>query len=180
MEERTSLSINNIKISLLLFKYEELLHNIRSLHSSTDSQTSSFFILREEGFVYTIFRTGHINITKLKTVEDIVPAVQHIVKRLGYSGQVDYEIDNISASSCIGRIPNFVHFLHTICTSSQITSVRYVNSVFTSAFIKFQTGTVCLSKTGNLSLIGFKNAEDIDHCNSILLDLKQQYVFLSA
>ena len=176
MLEQTA--VNNIKISLYLTKGECLLSNILNLFllNHPSKSTNSYFILREHSFIYTLFFSGHINITSLKTGEDIVNGIEHIKKRLKYSGEHKLKVDNISSSGFIGKIPKFTTFLNSLKTETGIISVRYSNSVFSSAFIKFKKGgTVCLSKTGNFSIVGANSLEIVLNCSQLLTLLKEKH-----
>ena len=174
-------NVNNIKISLYLVKHRCLLENIKQLFSSNSisSNSSSFFILRASSFIYTIFHNGHINVTNLKNHSDINRCISFILQQLNYSDAYDYKIDNLSSSGSIGKIPCFVDFLHRLKDHSHIISVKYANSIFCGAFVKFQTGTICLSKTGKFSIVGCKSLEDINKCVQILHQLKKQHVMQS-
>lgn len=176
--------IKNIKISLSLPK--ELSSQTQAAArvlagASEGKRTSSFFILRTPpwptcgGWVYTVFFKGtHINVTKLKSEEEILPACQWICNQLLLvfnSVTVKVKIDNMTASGDLGKELMSSVSLRKLCLllnededlgeRTGVTFARYNSQKFPGCFIKFShLGTAILFKTGKFVIVGVSKERD--------------------
>lgn len=107
------INYHNYKISFKLEntselrgKVTELLQQSRVLVKPTISgQTYCVFSLPDLGsYVYTVFRNGHVNVTKISCLEEITAACEALQQALQLSNDLSClaKIDNITAS---GKIP---------------------------------------------------------------------------
>ena len=152
--------ITNIKISVktTFICLNTVVDKIKDLNYK---RYNNFVVFRDI-FTYVIFKSSkgennHINITKIKTFDEITCAIKHLLDVLCVS-EIKRKIDNITVSLNLHKkvdlknLPSFEHCL----------SVSYNSEKFPGVFIKFNCGTIILFHTGKCIFIGIKKEEDIE------------------
>ena len=179
--------INNIKISIKFFEFSQVKLNIKDFLASKCKYLSkrdnlNFVIFRPpNGFVYTIFHSGHINITNLKSVDEIHQAVCFIVDTLNLPQTLNeaYQIDNISANGTLHLVSKF-NSLQKLCEkiqeldeSFEVSKISYETQRFSGATIRRSgyfkknvkgNGTVLLFNNSKFIIVG---AKSLDHVKQI-------------
>jgi TATA-box binding protein (TBP) (component of TFIID and TFIIIB) len=159
--------ITNVKVSIKTSFFglntvdEVLLHK-------TFKRYSNFIVYREK-YTYIIFKSGksstnHINVTKIKRLEDVDEAIKHITCLLRVE-ELKRTIDNITVSINLQKKINLLalpHFKESISTS-------FNPEKFPGVFVKFTYGTIILFHTGKCILIGVKTISDIECLTSKLV-----------
>lgn len=158
-----SYNITNIKISLktsflcldtvvLILKEKDIAHK----------RYSNFIVIRDL-YTYIIFKQGcngcnHVNITKLKVLDDIDISIKHLCSVLLTCHIVEYKrvVDNITASINLERQFNLLEI-----TKLFPGHCSYNTEKFPGLFLKFNCGTIILFHTGKCILIGAKTESDI-------------------
>lgn len=157
--------ITNIKISIRLNEKEQthaLLRNVRACREYLRSH-GNFYILRHR-FVYVIFpASGFVNITKIKSVQEIQQSIIHFMRclRLPYSRLPFPKIDNIC---CIGQIhaPIYLQSLDTFSKIPQIYQ-RYLIRTFCALdtfprlYVRTSFGTIHVYKSGRYLFLASKH-----------------------
>lgn len=94
--------VNNIKVS---YKLNASFLKLRLLTLSSEVEVSkksnNFFVLRKNGFVYIIFYNGHVNCTKLVTLDEIESSKSVLIQYLKECSVSETKIDNITASGSV-------------------------------------------------------------------------------
>lgn len=166
--------ITNIKISLkidaiCLSSVQEILKQKNINHTSYPN----FMVIRKT-YTYIIFKKGknknnHINITKLKTLEEIddsIKVLKTIFEKL-FLIERKKTIDNITASVNLNK---FVDLL-TLPKTFPNNQISYNSEKFPGLFIKFKKGTVIVFHTGKSIIIGAKSVDDVRCLASKLADI---------
>lgn len=139
-----------------------------------EKRNPSFFIYRSD-FVYTIFFSGHINCTKIKSYNDINTAVKNILDKFGlnYNNILKLQIDNILA---VGRISYFIclqsfgHFLQ-----SKGIQVQYNPQRFPGLCIKKSPSSSLTFLSGKVILTGIKSETELKHSWNFFKQLYYEY-----
>jgi TATA-box binding protein (TBP) (component of TFIID and TFIIIB) len=161
--------VKNVKISVHLERERETLANIANLSKESDvgKRNDSFFVLRRHGFVYTIFVTGHVNVTKIKCLEDVPTAVARICGDLNARSAPRYTVDNITACGRV-HLPARVLRLKTLCdyvsvhlTELEILTVSFDTQKFPGCFLKTLRGTILLFNSGKFVFVGVRALPEI-------------------
>ena len=173
--------VNLIKLSLNVSHYPKAVENISNLTLDpkwrwfVESECTASYIFRHQsGFVYQLFKKGHINLTGVRKVEDIERAISIIYNIIGIPKIIasDYRIDNIQASGALNL--NSRHkSLKTICDNlnsvkdeCNIKKLSFESQRFPGAFIRYADercrGTVILFNSRRFVLVGVKSLEDIN------------------
>jgi TATA-box binding protein (TBP) (component of TFIID and TFIIIB) len=183
--------ISNYKVSVSLGHNKNIRNKVLELEKNDaewrkatnrlpHKKQCSFFILRElndnaRKAVFTVFYSGHINITKLKTLKDVELASYYICKRLNVS-QSHPRIDNITASGKL-NLRGSVNKLKQICdylakrrNKCDIKSVSFDTQKFPGGFIRPASlvGTTLLFNTGKYVLVGSRSVENVTHLHDWL------------
>lgn len=167
-------SITNIKVSLksdclcLNSVQQKLIEKNISFTSYTN------FIVIRHNFTYILFKTGknnnnHINITKIKKLENIDNAVENLKEILFECkfNEIFRKVDNITASVSVNKTIN----LQSLTAKFQNEKISYNPEKFPGLFIKFSVGTIILFHTGKCILIGSKKISDIECLVQKLVDI---------
>lgn len=177
-QHTSSLILRNYKISLYLWDIDKAKYNIELFLNNIELQhlikkrINTYCIIEYEGFIYSIFYTGHINITKIQNRLQLNKSVYLICNLLNYNSKISIQIDNITYSGqSISRkvsLSNFCLYLNTEETETywniilpiHIKSIKVNFMCFPNCFIKTNSGTVILAKSGKYSMIGCRKESD--------------------
>ena len=175
--------VNLLKLSLNVSDfYPKAVENISSLAKDPKYQwhcdhltTASFVFRHQSGYIYQLFKKGHINLTNVRRFEDVHRAISIIFEIIDIPKifASNYNIDNIQASGIINlRSANYS--LKRVCDGlSQlkdecrvIKRLSFECQRFPGAFIKFQDGdckgTILLFNSRKFVLVGLRRFEDIN------------------
>ena len=89
-----SVKVSNIKISIKIpsIDLNELANKIIS---SKVVVYKSFIVVDDKSYCFTFFRKGHINVTRLRGMDDVLKAVEKVALWTGFNG-LAAQIDNIT------------------------------------------------------------------------------------
>lgn len=151
-------SVNNIKVSYKVVcpSLPELLSEL-SVEKDAKKTTNNFFVLRQLGFVYVIFYTGHVNCTKLKTLDDVEKSKQ-LFLRLSVKCEVtNCRIDNITASGKVS--PGSRLNLFSFCSFLKKEGIahNFDPHKFPGLNFKLMSVTFILFNSGKFILVGGKS-----------------------
>jgi TATA-box binding protein (TBP) (component of TFIID and TFIIIB) len=172
--------INNIKISLRVKKEvnlyntlleldreREQLNNLFGAQIAVDDnikRTNNFYVIRNK-FVYTVFTSGFLNITKIKSFEDINKAIKRIcsIYEIAECDISNYSMDNISANGSFGKKLNLIEVIKAVELSEGNFIPNYKPAYFPGATLKhFKCGSIIIFASGSFNIVGAKSREDID------------------
>ena len=175
--------VNLIKLSLNISHLPNGIENISKLSRDPkwlwcrESACASSFVFRHEsGFIYQIFKSGHINLTNVRRVQEIEKAIAIIYRIIGIPKilEKEFRIDNIQAT---GRLNLYTRdrSLKSICdrlsqlgSDCNIRNLSFEPQRFPGAFIKYQDGnvkaTIILFNSRRFVLVGLNS---LDSVNSI-------------
>ena len=181
--------INNYKISIKFPGFTQLKKCINAFRQNsnhqkhiTSKQSLNFYIYRSPlRFVYTFFYSGHINVTSLKSEEDIQKSISHVYQcfNLPLSLQHESQIDNISASGGLNLITHFKS-LKALCNQIErtkdefdVSKVSYETQKFSGATLKkcasnyFKgKGCVLLFNNSKFIIVGCSSLEEIQNIHN--------------
>ena len=173
--------IKNVKISITLKKTGKIFDAIRdfSLESTVSKKTASFFVFRDI-FIYTIFYTGHINCTGIKSLSDINKATRFILTQLKLSSNAVENIrtDSILAADRISRyicISDFAKFLR-----DREYNVQYNPQRFPGLCIRNIPGCVLTFISGKVIFSGIKSENNLTRISELIRKLYNDYCNMSA
>jgi len=152
-------------------------------------QTYSVFTLPQLPYVYTIFKNGHVNVTKLTCVEDIAQACVELERALKLKPlSCRPKIDNITAS---GKIPlkskEYIDLqalseratsnVKKIAAFNEIQHVRFDVMRFPSCNIRTHNlGSLLIFSTGKFVCVGSKSILDVQLlANRLLVALLDEF-----
>ena len=168
--------INNVKISIIFLsevKIEQFKKSILSCYNDRVSYKKNIIVLRIK-YTCTIFYKPpgkyHVNVTKIKSLQDVDDALQYLRTHLFHSLNfqlVKQTIDNISANFRL----NSAISLHTIARTLENASFNHER--FPVCFVGFDNtqGKAIIFSSGCVNILGCKNAHQIE---SIWKKLKTQ------
>jgi TATA-box binding protein (TBP) (component of TFIID and TFIIIB) len=113
-------------------------------------------------FSFVVFKPSsngltHINITKVPHLGKSVKRSLKVIKKLLKTKIVSYKLDNIIATSDLGKKIS----LSKIAQTNDF-KVLYNNERFPGLFIKFDEGTVILYHSGKVVIVGCKTVRRIE------------------
>lgn len=158
-------TVTNIKVSLkscclCLSTVQKILKE-----KNVDFSTYTNFLVIKHKFTYILFKTGknknnHINITKIKNLDNIESAVENLKDLLQECNfyELYRKVDNITASLNINRTVNLLDLIKKF----QREKISYNPEKFPGLFIKFNKGTIIVFHTGRCIIIGTKSLSDIE------------------
>ena len=143
--------VNLLKLSLNVSHLPNAIYNISQIPSNAkwsfkcESVCTASFIIRESGYIYQLFKKGHINVTKVRSFEDIEKAIDIIYYIIGVPQVIakDYIIDNIQATGRL-KVYSKNKSLKYICDALSrmqkninITKLSFEAERFPGAFIRY-------------------------------------------
>lgn len=142
----------------------------RELHVSKTGP--NYYVLRTGNYVFTVYVSGHINITKLPDESHIDPVVSLVGNLVGLTSEeftgTAYKIDNITASGRSNLFPTFIPLTRVIKLLwrdrdlHKIFSIKLRREKFPGCFIKFiYGGTIVLFISGKFVIVGIRHRDQI-------------------
>ena len=162
--------IKNFKVSFYLPQASQHSASIQSKQPLASRVCHSFYVWRTK-FVFTLFYKGHVNCTKITSLEEIGQAQQELATLLDISpaSAIDYRIDNITASFTSHQ-PILVDAF--ACFVQQFDLVAHYNPLrFPGAKIKTSFGTILIFSSGKASFIGSQSVQAIQSQEKLLLSI---------
>lgn len=156
-------SVRNVKISV---KIKALCLNI-AINSLTlqNIPVKKYlnYVTFQEQFSYVVFKTSkngtnHVNVTKIKSINEINEAIAALQKYLDIT-VVSHKIDNIIATH---EWPQMVD-LQCIVRKRVFHQTKYNPERFPGLFVKCNFGTIIIFHSGKLVIVGCKNLDEIWH-----------------
>jgi TATA-box binding protein (TBP) (component of TFIID and TFIIIB) len=161
--EATTPEIRNIKAHFSI-KKKNLKHY---LHAKCDLKQISikfyhnFFVIREK-YVYIIwYKCGFVNVTKIKSENDIICALNHFCTTFDiYNVSDGIIVDNITAS---GKINQFINLKKlSAFLIDQHFEIKYNKFKFPAIFVKiYKFGTLTIFGSGSFNIIGCRSMTDL-------------------
>ena len=152
--------VSNIKISL------KTNLDISRNQFPNEKRINNFLVYRQDSFVYVIFPKGHVNVTGIKSYNDISRAVD-VIKETVVNFSPSFKItklniDNISAH---GRITNEIINLWTFIDKARdktiIIGIEFDPCTFPALKIYTTLGTALLFSNGKINLSGCKRLKHV-------------------
>lgn len=130
---------------------------------------TSFFIIRHKHLVFSVYYSGHINVTGVKQYKDFFYAFHYLKKVLCIQTLQRFSVDNITFTSqiskqCITQFGSFIDYLLTLESNNQVSTVKYSSQKFPGAFIKIKTctkATIILFSSGKYNIVGCNTLSDL-------------------
>lgn len=171
------LCISNFKISVKAIVNVPALNTFKADTVNNCKDKGSFFVFREEPFVFCIYYRGHINITGIRSSENITVSLRKLMAVKGVLKVYSVKVDNITCTSKLSSrayqwTTSFTSYLTKLDNLQIFDSVQYSPQVFPGAFLKRANyGTVVFFATGKFNIVGCKSKDEL------LLTIEQ---FISA
>jgi TATA-box binding protein (TBP) (component of TFIID and TFIIIB) len=194
-ENNLNYTVRNIKLSIFITNITtlELRERIRNLwervRAETTHKSNNFFVYKApvSRCVYTLFFTGHINLTKVESESDIRNSVRELTRLLQLNPDAvsSSRTDNITVSGSFSELENCYSLFQRIVLTPRPDIFRkqsFNNTVFPNAFLSPHIGgTIILSKKLNYSLVGCKSVEAVERTITLLSHLlRERYVSTSG
>ena len=134
-------------------------------------QKPSFCVLKYNSLIFTCFYSGHINVTGIKTLENICQCVESFASKTNiplqsFSAPV---VDNISAKYETKKQKINLNILKSsLVKDSRIISLKYNRERFPGLFIKTLMGTVIWFPTNSIISVGSKNTSDLSFLDNLI------------
>ena len=158
--------ITNIKVSIKIKSV--CLDTVQNILESSNIKNNNYgnFIVVKNKYTFIIFKQGkqnnnHINITNIKSFEDISDAIKLLQQILVDTivEEKTLKIDNITASIDILKP---VDLISTSKIFERFSKVSYNTEKFPGLFAKYLIGTLIVFHTGKCIVIGAKTKKDIE------------------
>lgn len=159
----------------LAAKYEERLElTFRHCHNFSVVYDTTMWISEEMNLVYTVFHSGHVNVTGVRNFTHLDRAVERVNALLDCSiTPADIKINNITASGKILRL-NFRRVWQYAKTQPGMT-FNYHPGQFPGGCLRQEgKSTVTIFSSGKYIIIGSKSQEQIQETFESLLHLVGQ------
>lgn len=171
--EQLKNNISNIKCSFL-FKIQA--PYLKSNKLTITKFGTSYFIVRYKCLVFSVYYSGHVNVTGLKSISECKKAYHYLKTILVIQSLTHFQVDNITFTSSISvriitRYSSFTNFLCALEKHEQVHSIQYSAQRFPGAFIKLKTptrGTIILFASGKYNIVGCNDLLSLSTVNSII------------
>jgi len=166
MLSKYNIHISNIKISV---KTELCILRIRQFQNLINcKENGSFFVFRLEGFVFSVYYSGHFNVTGLRNTSEIKKVKSVILSQIiGVTKIHKITIDNITCTSKLNKTvytweESFVNYLQRLEVQNSFDIIQYSPQTFPGAFLKtLNTGTIIFFATGKFNIVGCSSEKEI-------------------
>ena len=154
--------IQNYKISFRAphNRVNQFLRETIKQSDSTLVRYHNFAVLRRE-FVYTIFYSGFVNATKIRSREECIKAVKYLFDAIGHdASSLDFRTDNITSSGRykqpiqVGRLKRYFTQLN-----GGGAEVSFKPQVFAGCTVKYRNGSINLFESGAYTIVGTRTWE---------------------
>jgi TATA-box binding protein (TBP) (component of TFIID and TFIIIB) len=170
------LTINNIKCR---FKVELPINYRNKIKSLSDfvsiRQTGNIVILRTETAVYIVFSACFVNVTGIKSIDQIQTAIEEFLYLFELKDQnIPFIIDNISAHTKIDQ----TNYDYNITDYANRLTIHYNglilrnNLKFPSISVRLSQGTIVLFRSGKINCVGIKTISDICYFEDVLKNMQ--------
>ena len=159
-------ALKNMKISV---KFQPADINIFLKFVQNDIKRHGNFFVYRNRYVYTIFRSGHVNISALKSALDCHLAVQHVLSFLSNNIKVPtFIVDNCTYSGRFAKRVNLLHLKDALKDTTAV--VTYKSCMFPGMCVKFkdEKGTLISFSTGAFCIIGVTNEKEAFNIFSLI------------
>lgn len=183
-----SINISNIKYQLKITNPERIENIRRHLRSHISKVKQSFFILRYKKATYSVFNSGHVNITGVTSFSSVRQSTLELENILR-SKCTSLVIDNITSCKLLNycqdfNLLNFVTYLSTLISIDEHSStadccirrIKYNREKFPGAFIKTNIGTVLLFASQRCVFVGTNSISQTKYIQDFMTRLHADYV----
>lgn len=177
--------ITNLKVSLrrklCLKDLQQARDKLLYKGATLRGRSHNFITFTSSSYVYTLFSSGHVNITGLQKERDILPAV-NILRELLPEETITVpnnaliSLDNLSVSGRLreeGTIKyRFAERLESFCQEHDLMQCRAWNpEVFAGYTIRTPHGTLVIFPSGAINILGIKEFRQCEFFESALNSL---------
>lgn len=161
------LNVSNVKVSVKVVANYQSLYKLRS-KLSVKKENTSFYVFRKNRIVFCIYYKGHVNITGLRTSNEINNCILFLQAIPGVKKIESVKIDNITCSGCLHNSvykwnQSFSVYLQKLSKTRTFNKIQYCPQTFPGAFLKtFKGGTIVFFATGKFNVVGCKSYKDIN------------------
>lgn len=153
-------NISNIKCSFTLQLLKPYIRHRKNVQVSKFG--TSYFIIRWDRYVFSVYYSGHVNVTGLQRLSDVHKVYHYLKTILIINKLIKFQVDNITYTSSITNsnlkyITSFTSFLQTIEKHECVHTIKYSAQRFPGAFLKLKTSsraTVILFASGKYNIVG--------------------------
>jgi TATA-box binding protein (TBP) (component of TFIID and TFIIIB) len=186
MDEILSWKINNIKYSFKIKKYSLLAkhcwcqnNNIKSKSKSKKNKAHLNFCVIKDKYTYVIFKSGHINVCKVKSFSEINKSLKHffeLTKIKETNLQTTYTVENICCNGKLASPNDFcLYQFHKILTSTIEKKnpdfyIRFNTHIFPALYITNNNikGKILVFSSAKFVIVGGDNLQCIQNQMNIL------------
>lgn len=170
------LQISNIKVSIKTKVHKPSLLNFKSQNVQKCKDVGSFFVYRQKGFVFSIYYTGHVNVTGIRCMSKLEDGISILKSIPGIQSIKNIILDNIT---CTGLLPNsmyscqngFTEYLNALSALDNFDIIQYSPQTFPGAFLKKTgLGTIVFFSTGKFNLVGCKSYDILAQLITIFMN----------
>ena len=189
--ERSDVCFSNFKCSLRLcpFQGATSLKKICKMFPHTSKLVNNFLVLKEQ-WVYIIFSSGFVNITKIKNTTDDLAAMQvHLSSIAPESALVGLRLENLTGSFRLLEPAGFFNRLMRLnCLNKSIfrreqverrrrrLGIQYDFTTFPEIKIFTDVGVALVFSNGKTNIVGCKNKSDARWIENLIQQLIKQHV----
>lgn len=157
------ITFNNFKISMKFEPFESLSAIYVELElEDFQCKIHSNFIVAKSTYVYTIFVSGHVNITGIKNAKEVEISAHNLCKIFNVNPPKPlYRLDNISASACLKKKINLRRLLSLPPANSEVT---FNVEIFPGLYCRLSKCTIIIFSSGNIIIVGAKNMFTVHNC----------------
>ena len=130
-------------------------------------ENTSFYVFRKGTIVFCVYYKGHVNITGIRTLQQIQNCVDFLSVVPGVKTIQSVQVDNITCSAKLHEHiytwnQSFRKYLQRLATNKNFLKIRYCPQTFPGAFLKLtKQGTIVFFATGKFNIVGCKSFTDI-------------------
>lgn len=174
-------AINNVKVSCKVTgpSIKRTLQDLSCTSDSVTRKSSNFFVLRSK-YVYIIFFTGHVNITGVRSVNEVANSCIHL-KGLLHNKDLEIStpsIDNICSS---GSVRDRVD-LYQLAVFLQKNGYQFCFNphkfpgLSIAPLENAARGTFTIFSSGKFILVGLKSSYELDSVTKVFFAIIEKYL----
>lgn len=170
-------TVNNIKVSFKVSaeNIQQLLKALAKHSDNVSKRDINFFVLRKK-FVYIIFFTGHINCTKIRSLDEASKCKLEFIELFQEKVRAsitlhEIKVDNISSSGCFEEGKVSLTRLAIFLQNSNIIS-RFNPETFPGLSLRICSVTFTIFSSGKFIAVGAKEFVDL----SISVNIFERYL----
>ena len=152
-----TVTVTNIKVSLkikIVLTLKRIYETLRK-NKLIVKEYSNFLVIKKK-YTYTLFASGHVNITGISRTSLVQPACDYICNLFSTIEKCPHTVDNISA---ITVVPHKINLRQLIKIDSPNFTTSFNTEIFPGLFMRTSTATVIVFRSGKLVIVGAKTVQ---------------------